>query len=124
MCGAQSNLRSLTPLEAPALPSPAQRGKVPQAEGGRLLILMIQSKIKSAPSAPSGAASPALRGKRRHEFQIAAPLAVPSPAQQGKRKLALSLTHEPRNQRHSAGRYFASIVAFVYSMPRASAVAW
>ena len=73
-----------------AFPSPAQRGKVPKAEGGRplililILILKLQSKIKSAPFSPFRAASPALRGKRRHEFQIAATTAFPSPVQRGK----------------------------------------
>src|SRR5690606_31324213 len=97
-------------LATTAVPSPAQRGKVAdRPEGGRLLILilMIQSKIKSAPFSPFGAGAltpsmafalrapsacksavlpicPPLRRGSESEFQLLATTAVPSPAQRGK----------------------------------------
>ena len=49
-----------------------------------ILILTIQSKIKSAPFTPIRESFPRKRGKRKHEFKIAASIAVPSPAQRGK----------------------------------------
>src|SRR5690606_1439673 len=62
------------------------RGKVPKAEGGRLLtlLLMLQARSRAPPSAPFGAASPAAQGKRQHEFQAPARMAFPSPAKRGK----------------------------------------
>src|SRR5690606_40986804 len=52
----------------PAVLSPAQRGKVPKAEGGALDLRACAAK--SAPFSPFGAASPALQGKRQHPLSF------------------------------------------------------